>query len=99
MLSKIMDTAKLIEGGLKALPPYVEDRGVSAWEDSFARRRKAARQVMLDAIEQAGDGKYSGDIGNHSLVIDGVAVVGRSAYEQLMAGWLNAAAKRLAGAA
>lgn len=98
MNSTIMDTAKLIESGLQALPPYVDDRGVSSWEESFARRRKAARQVMLDAIEQAGSGKYSGDIGNHRLEIAGVAVVGRSAYEQLMSSWLDAA-NATAGAA
>lgn len=91
MNSTIMDTVKRIEIGLLALPPYVDDRGVSAWEESFARRRKASRQLMLDAIEQSGGGKYTGDIGHHRLEIAGVAVVGRNAYEQLMSGWLDAA--------
>ncbi len=98
MNSTIMDTVKRIEVGLQALPPYVDDRGVSAWEESFARRRKASRQVMVDAIQQAGSGSYTGDIGNHRLEIAGVAVVGRSAYEQLMSGWLDAA-NAVAGAA
>lgn len=94
----VIDTAKLIHNGLQALPPYVDDRGLSAWEESFAIRRKAARQLMLDAIEQSESGKYTGDIGNHRLEIAGVAVVGRSAYEQLMSGWLDAA-NAVAGAA
>lgn len=98
MNSTIKDTAKLIESGLQALPPYVDDGGVSTWEESFVRRRRASRQLMLDAIKQAGSGKYTGDIGNHRLEIAGVAVVGRSAYEQLMSGWLDAA-NAVAGAA
>lgn len=98
MNSTIMDAVKRIKVGLQALPPYVDDRGLSAWEESFARRRKAARKVMLDTVEESGSGKYTGDIGNHRLEIAGIAVVGRSAYEQLMSGWVDAA-DRVAGGA
>lgn len=91
MLSKIMDTAKFVERGLKALPAYVEDQGPDAWAESFARRRKASRQLLGEAIVLSGNGTYMGDIGDHGLSIRGAAVIGDGGYEQLMSGWLNAA--------
>lgn len=91
MLSKIMDTAKLIEGGLQTLPPYVEDQGPDAWADSFALRRKASRQLLGEAIVRSSNGTYMGDIGDHGLSIHGTAVIGDGGYEQLMSGWLNVA--------
>lgn len=91
MLSKIMDTAKLIEGGMQALPPYVDDQGPDAWAESFALRRQASRQLLGEAIVRSGDGVYIGDIGEHTLEIHGTIIDGDASYEQLMSGWLDAA--------
>lgn len=98
MLNRLMDTARFVESGLKALPLYVEDQGPDAWAESFARRRKASRQLLGEAIVRSGNGTYMGDIGDHGLCIRGTAVTGDGGYEQLMDGWLNVA-RGSAGAA